>query len=218
MDPDHNILRRFFDSVHLRDDDYFGSVLTAETFTIPFLPRHRIESEALRSAILALATFMQVDVSTGETLHRELTLCIETWAAIRDKDFVKVFYSCFVRFIIFSMSERSQTDINYECLGLWASFGEIGKQRSVLGPGELFTMENCLYFAIPALVPSDMPSFSSQQSQMPPYIQTLLGLWSEQEELWVPILPANEIGEFGNLTSWYNQIEWTMTNFSASLY
>jgi hypothetical protein len=160
---------------------------------------------------------MQVDVSTGETLHRETTLCIETLAAIRDKDFVKVFYSCFIRFIIFSMSERSQTDIDYECLGLWASFGEIGKQRSVLGPGELFTMENCLYFAIPALVPSDIMS-SSQHSQMPPYIQTLLGLWSQQQDLWVPILPVNDIGKVGNLTSWYNQIEWTMINFSVSLY
>jgi hypothetical protein len=221
MDPDHDILRRFFDSVHLRHDDYFGSVLTAETFTIPFLPRHRIESEALRSAVLALASFMQVDVSnTGtETLDRETTLCIETWAALRDKDFVKVFYSCFVRFIIFSMSGRSQTDIDYECVGLWASFCEIGKQRSVLGPGELITMENCLYFAIPALVPSDRMSFSSQQSQMPPYVQTLLGLWSEQEELWVPVLPANEIRfGFGNLNSWYNQIEEAMTNFRASLF
>jgi hypothetical protein len=116
------------------------------------------------------------------------------------------------------MSGRSQTDIDYECLGLWASFCEIGKQRSVLGPGELITMENCLYFAIPALVPSDRMSFSSQQSQMPPYVQTLLGLWSEQEELWVPVLPANKIFGFGNLNSWYNQIEEAMTNFRASLF
>jgi len=212
------LLRWFFDSVHLRHDDYFGSVLTAETFTIPFLPRYRIDSDSLRSAVLALASFMQVDASTTETLHREITLCTETWAAIRDKDFVKVFYSCFVRFIIFWMSERLQTDIDDECLGLCASFREIRKQRSVLAPGELFTMENCLYFAIPALVPIEIPSFSSQQSQMPPYIQTRLGLWSEQEDLWVPILPANGTSDFRNLTSWYNQIEGTVTNFSVSVY
>ena len=168
MNSEIEILRQFFDSVRLRPDDEFGTVLMTKTFTIPFLPLHRIYSDSLRSAILELASFMQVDVSIAETLHREITLCTEVLAAIHDKDFVKVFYSCFVRFIIFSMSERSQTDIDYECFGLWASFGEIRKQRSVLAHGELFTMENCLYYAIPALVPSDITSFSSQQSQIPP--------------------------------------------------
>jgi len=53
---------------------------------------------------------------------------------------------------------------------------------------------------------------------MPPYVQTLLGLWSEQEELWVPVLPAKKIFGFGNLNSWYNEIEEAMTNFRASLF
>jgi hypothetical protein len=186
-----------------------------KTFTIPFLPLHRIYSDSLRSAVVALASFMQVDVWTAETLHRGITLCTEVLAAIHDKDFVKVFYLCFVRFVIFSisMSERSQTDIDYERFGMWASFSEIREQRSVLAPGELFTMENCLYYAIPALVSSDITSFSSQ---IPPYIQTFGHCQSEQEDLWVPILLANETSEFGNLTSWYSQIEGTMTNFSAS--
>jgi hypothetical protein len=205
MDPDRDILRRFFESIHVRHDTRFGTVLVTKTFTIPFLPFHRINSDSLRSAVLALASYMQVDVCADETLHREITLCTEALAAIHDQDFVKVFYSCFVRFILFSMSERLQTDIDYECFGLWASFGEIREQRSVLAPGELFTMENCLYYAIPALVPNDIMSFSSHRSQM------------SQEDLWVPILPANETGGFGNLTSWYDQIEGTMANFSASL-
>jgi len=206
MNSEMEILRQFFDSVRLRRDDQFGTLLMTKTFTIPFLPLYRIYSDSLRSAVLALASFMQVDVCTAGTLHREITVCTEALAAIHDKDFVKVFYTCFIRFIIFSLSERSQTDIDYECFGLWASFGEILKQRSVLALGELFTMENCLYYAIPALVPSDITSFSSQQSQMPPYIQTLHGLWSEQQDLWVPMLPANEAGEFGNLINSYNQI------------
>jgi len=145
----------------------------------------------------------------GETLHREITLCTETWAAIRDKDFVKVFYSCFVRYIIFSMSERSQTDIDHECLGLWASFGEVRKRKSVLAPGELFTMENCVSYTLRSLALSDITSFSSQRNQTSSYIQTLLGLSSETENLWVPTLPASGTGAFRNLTSWYNQIEGT---------
>jgi len=137
---------------------------------------------------------MQIDGGTTETLRREITLCTEIIAAIRDKDYLKVFYSCFLRYVIFSMSERSQTDIDYERLGLWATFNEIQKQSSVLAPGELFTMENCLQYAIPSLVPNDITSVSSQQTQTLPSIQTILGLLSEPEDLWMPALKPTATG------------------------
>ena len=123
---------------------------------------------------------MQIDQSTTEHVHQEIILCTEILAAIHDKDFIKVFYSCFIRFIIFSMSKRSLTDIGNERLGLWATFTEIRKRGTPLAPGQLFTMENCLCYAgVPTLM-----SFSSQLEV--PYLQ--LRLSSEQDNLLLPTL------------------------------
>ena len=165
-------LVRLFETVQLLHDSGFASVISVNMRTIPFIPLNRLHSSSLRSAVLALATFLQIGATSDETLRRETRLCAETLAAIQEKDFVKVFYCCFIRCIPFSLSKRFG-DIQNECLGLSATFKEIRK-LGIVEPEELFIMESLLQWALHSLVHGDDTSVPIPLTETPCRIDPLV--------------------------------------------
>lgn len=187
MSPIDSAISRFFNSVYIFPDHRFGSILATETFTVPFFPLHRLDSTSLQAAVLALASIIQVGKYTAETLRCEMTLCAVILKAIQTQDFTTVFYSSYIRCIIFSMSTGSVQDAKNECLGLSATHTEIWKRREV-EPQELFTMTNCFYHAIQLLGSTIL---SSQYTT--PFFESGLESLSEQNDSSVLTLPESAL-------------------------